>query len=302
MWLSLAFLSATLLGFYDVFKKVSLDKNAVIPVLFLNTVFCSLIFLPVILASRFWPETMRETIFFVPQADLQTHLLIILKSFIVLSSWICAYFALKNLPITIASPIKASQPILTLVGAIWIFGERLNPYQWAGVALSLLGFWMLSISGKKEGIRFGRNKWIWCIVLATITGAVSGLYDKFLMQRLMLDRMTVQAWYTFYQVVMMGAMMLLIWYPKRKSTAPFTWRWSIPLISIFLVCADFAYFFALSDQDALISVVSLIRRSGVIVSFTAGWLFFREKNIKAKAFDLLLVLIAMIFLYLGSRA
>ena len=228
MWLTLAFLSASLLGFYDVFKKISLNQNAVIPVLFLNTVFCSLIFLPVILASRFWPETMQQTIFYVPQADFSTHLLIILKSFIVLTSWICAYFALKNLPITIASPIKASQPILTLVGAIWIFGERLNLYQWAGVALSLIGFWLLSISGKKEGIRFGRNKWIWCIVLATITGAMSGLYDKYLMQRLMLDRMTVQAWYTFYQVVMMGALTLLIWYPKRKTTTPFSWRWSIP--------------------------------------------------------------------------
>ena len=107
MWLTLAFLSAALLGFYDVFKKISLNQNAVIPVLFLNTVFCSLIFLPVILASRFWPETMQQTIFYVPQADFLTHLLIILKSFIVLTSWICAYFALKNLPITIASPIKA---------------------------------------------------------------------------------------------------------------------------------------------------------------------------------------------------
>lgn len=301
MWLTLAFLSAALLGFYDVFKKVSLDKNAVIPVLFLNTVFCSLMFLPVIVASRIWPDYMQQTLFYVPQADSHTHLFIILKSFIVLTSWICAYFALKNLPITIASPIKASQPILTLLGAIVIFGERLNLYQWGGVILSLLGFWMLSISGKKEGIRFAHNKWIWCIVLATITGAMSGLYDKFLMQRMMLDRMTVQAWYTFYQVVMMGLMMLLIWYPKRNVTTPFSWRWSIPLISMFLVCADFAYFYALSYQDALISIVSLVRRSGVLVSFTAGWLFFREKNIKGKAVDLVMVLIAMILLYLGSR-
>lgn len=301
MWLSLAFLSAALLGFYDVFKKVSLDKNAVIPVLFLNTVFCSLIFLPVILASYIWPETMQQTIFYVPPASLHTHFFIILKSFIVLSSWLFAYFALKNLPITIASPIKASQPILTLTGAILIFGEQLNLYQWIGIGLSLIGFWSLSLSGKKEGIRFTHNKWIWCIVMATITGAMSGLYDKFLMQRMMFDRMTVQAWYNFYQVAMMGMLMIFIWYPKRKETTPFTWRWSILLISVFLVCADFAYFFALSDQSALISIVSLVRRSGVVVSFLAGWLFFREKNIKGKSVDLIMVLVAMFFLYLGSR-
>lgn len=301
MWLSLAFLSAALLGFYDVFKKVSLNKNAVIPVLFLNTVFCSLIFLPVIIASYVAPEMMQQTIFYVPPATLHVHFFIILKSVIVLSSWLFAYFALKNLPITIASPIKASQPILTLTGAILIFGEQLNGYQWAGIILSLIGFWSLSLSGKKEGIRFGHNKWIWCIVMATITGAMSGLYDKFLMQRMMFDRMTVQAWYNFYQVIMMGLLMIFIWYPKRKTSSPFSWRWSIPLISIFLVCADFAYFFSLSDQNALISIVSLVRRSGVLVSFLAGWLFFREKNIKGKAVDLVMVLIAMFLLYLGSK-
>ncbi len=301
MWLTLAFLSATLLGVYDVFKKISLEKNAVIPVLFLNTVFCSLIFLPIIIASYLYPETMQKTIFYVPQADFHTHLYIILKSAIVLSSWLCAYFALKHLPITIASPIKASQPILTLIGAFWFFGERLNMWQWGGVIVSLLAFYLLSVSGKKEGIKFSHNVWIWCIVGATITGAISGLYDKYLMQRMMFDRMTVQSWYNFYQVVMMGLMMLLIWYPKRKTSTPFQWRWSIPLISLFLVIADFAYFYSLSYQDALISIVSLVRRSGVVVSFIAGWLMFKEKNIKSKAFDLVLVICAMALLYFGTK-
>ena len=301
MWLYLAFLSAVLLGFYDVFKKVSLDKNAVIPVLFLNTIFCSLIFLPVIVASYVWPDVMRTTLFYVPPATFHTHLFIIAKSFIVLASWLFAYYALKHLPITIASPIKASQPILTLIGAIFIFGEQLNMYQWIGVMLSMLGFWFLSVSGRKEGIRFTHNKWIWCIVMATVTGSMSGLYDKFLMQRMMFDRMTVQAWYNFYQIAMMGGLMLFVWRPARKTSTPFQWRWSILLISIFLVCADFMYFFALSDPNALISVVSLVRRSGVIVGFLSGWFFFREKNIRSKSFDLLLVLIAMFFLYLGSK-
>ena len=130
---------------------------------------------------------------------------------------------------------------------------------------------------------------------------MSGLYDKFLMQRMMFDRMTVQAWYNFYQVAMMGLMMIFIWYPTRKRSTPFEWRWSIPLISIFLVVADFAYFYSLSYQDALISIVSLVRRSGVVVSFIAGWLMFKEQNIKSKSFDLILVIVSMILLYLGTK-
>ena len=82
MWLLLAFLSATLLGFYDVFKKKSLKDNAVLPVLFLNTFFSSLIFLPFILISVYQPDLLGGTIFNVPVAGWEQHKYIIIKSFI----------------------------------------------------------------------------------------------------------------------------------------------------------------------------------------------------------------------------
>ena len=298
MWLFLAFLSAFLLGLYDVFKKAALTKNAVVPVLFFNTLFCSLIFLPFVLVSFFSPSLLQGSLLFVPEADFTTHCYIFVKACIVLSSWLFAYFAMKHLPITIASPIKASQPILVLLGAMLIFSERLNVYQWIGVTLTIVSFFLLSKAGKKEGILFSHNKWILFIVLATITGAASGLYDKFLLTRF--DRMTVQAWYNFYQCLMMGFILLFLWFPIRKHN-PFQWRWQIVFISVFLSLADFAYFYALSYPDAMISIVSMIRRSGVIITFFAGAVFFHEKNLKNKAFDLLLVLLGMLFLYIGSK-
>ena len=300
MWLSLAFLSALLLGAYDTCKKASLNGNAVIPVLLLNTLFCSLLFLPLILLSRVAPHTIQDTIFYVPEADLRTHLFIFLKACIVLSSWLFAYFATKHLPITIAAPIKASQPILTLIGAMLIYGETLNVYQWIGVLLAIVAFILLSISGKKEGINFKHNIWIIFILMATITGAMSGLYDKYLMSH-GFHRMTVLVWYSYYQLALMLIITLVLWYPKRNNSTPFVWRKSIFFISLFLVCADFVYFYALSDPDSMISIVSLVRRSSVVVSFTAGAIFFREKNIKHKAIDLLLVLIGMLFLYWGTK-
>ncbi|MGL5318076.1 MAG: EamA family transporter, partial [Bacteroidales bacterium] len=148
MWVILAFLSASLLGFYDVFKKIGVTKNAVIPVLFLNTLFCTCIFLPFIILSRTAPEMMQQTLFFVPGEAPHVHLYIILKSIIVLTSWLFAYYAMKHLPITLSSPIKASQPVLTLLGALLIYGERLNPLQWAGVSIALFSFYLLSLSGK----------------------------------------------------------------------------------------------------------------------------------------------------------
>ncbi|MCD8288062.1 MAG: DMT family transporter [Porphyromonadaceae bacterium] len=299
MWLILAFFSAVLLGLYEVFKKMALSGNAVIPILFLNTLFCSLIFLPAILLSRLQPDLMEGSLFYVPRADFTTHLYIMAKSALVLLSWIFAYFAMKHLPITIAGTIKASQPVLTLIGALLLFGERLNAYQWIGVIVSVVSFFLLSSAGKKEGIRFSHDRWIYFIVLATLTGALSALYDKYLLTH-GFDRMVVQVWYTYYQMVLMG-ITLLFWFRMREETTPFQWRWSIFFISLFLVAADFVYFYALSYPEAMISLVSMARRSGVVVSFLFGVLLFHEKNIRSKAIDLLLVLIGMYFLYLGTR-
>lgn len=298
MWLFLAFCSAVLLGFYDVFKKKSLAGNAVLPVLAFNTLFSSLIFLPFILVSAFKPAWLEHTLFFVPTAGWEVHRFILLKSVIVLSSWTLGYFGMKNLPLTIVGPINATRPVMTLVGALLIFGERLNVYEWIGVALAVCSFFLLSRSGRKEGIRFSSNRWVWCIVLAALLGAVSGLYDKYLMGRF--SNMIVQSWYNIYQLFLMGGVLLFLWYPKRKTATPFRWRWTIILISVFLSAADFVYFYALGMDGSMISIVSMVRRSSVVVSFLFGAMVFHEKNLKSKAVDLILVLIGMFFLYLGN--
>lgn len=298
MWLLLAFCSAALLGFYDVFKKKSLANNAVLPVLGLNTLFSSLIFLPFILISAWKPEWLNQTIFFVPQAGWEVHRFILLKSLIVLSSWTFGYFGMKHLPLTIVGPINATRPVMTLVGALLIFGERLNVYQWIGVLMAIVSFFMLSRSGKKEGIDFQHNKWIWFVVLAAVFGAVSGFYDKYLMKQF--NNMVVQSWYNVYQLFLMGGVLMFLWLPRRKTTTPFRWDWCIILISVFLSAADFVYFYALSMDGSMISIVSMVRRGSVIVSFLFGAMVFREKNLKSKVVDLLLVLIGMVFLYLGS--
>lgn len=298
MWLALAFLSAFLLGCYEVNKKMSLNGNAVIPVLFLNTLISSLIFLPFILLS-YTTNWLDGTMFYVPKASFETHMAVLLKAVIVLTSWISGYFALKHLPLTITGPIKATQPVLTLVCALLIFGERLNLYQWIGVLFAIASFYLLSSSGKKEGINFAHNKWIFLTVISILTGAASGLYDKHLMRGL--DVMTVQVWFNIYQCAIMAAILLFLWYPTRKRTTPFEWRWNIIFISVFLCVADWVYFYALTFPDSMISIVSMVRRSNVLVTFVAGALFFHEKNLKNKAIDLILVLIGMIFLFLGSK-
>ena len=335
MWLVLAFVSATFLGFYDTSKKASLKGNAVLPVLFLNTVFSTLIFSPFLVdyigGFGWFTGTFLDTAPFSPGAQTldsqalhetacsplaargfsnslthsalaartKAHLLVVLKAFIVLSSWICGYFGLKHLPLTIVGPINATRPVLVLIGAMLIFGERLNAYQWIGVILAICSVFLMSRASKKENIDFKHNKWVWCVGLATLMGVISGLYDKFIMKSL--SPMFVQSWFNFYQMIIMTIICGLIWYPKRHETTPFQWRWTILLISLFICIADFAYYTSLNDPESMISVVSLVRRGSVIISFACAVIFFKERNLKAKIIDLALLLAGMAFIWIGTR-
>ena len=328
MWLVLAFTSAALLGFYDVFKKQALKDSAVVPVLTLNTLFSSLIFLPLVVLSAVGrlPE---DSLFYVPVCGWEVHRYIVLKAVIVLASWLCGYYAIKHLPLTLVGPINATRPVMVLLGAVLVFGERLNLYQWVGVLLAILGLFLLSRSGKKEGINFRHNRWVVLAVLASAFGAVSALYDKYLMASpeaggVGLNRMVVQSYFVFYQFLLM---VIVCWRthplpllsgrggagaqpsgvvrfsPLRGSgeRACRGWLFWVFLISLFLSAADFVYFYALTLPDALISVVSMIRRSSVLVSFTVGAWVFHEKNLRSKAVDLVLVLLSMVFLWMGSQ-
>ena len=298
MWALLAFMSAALLGCYDFFKKVSLEENSVLAVLFLNTIFSSLLFAPFILLSHSGMITSGQL--YVPSIGIEIHLLLFLKAVIVLSSWLCGYIGIKHLPITIVSPIQSTRPVLVLLGALFLFGESLNLYQWIGVVIAILSVFLLSRSGKREGIDFVNNRWVAYVALAALFGAVSALYDKYLMRSI--DPIVVQSWFNIYQCLLMGILIAVMnaANPTQRERK-FIWRWSIPMISLFLGFADFCYFTALAQEGALIAVVSMIRRGSVVVSFAFGALLLHEKNLKRKAFDILLILLGLFFLYWGSR-
>lgn len=290
MWVILALCSALCLGVYDIFKKESLRGNNVLYVLFLNTLFGSILMSPVIISGLFQGNWgLGNTI--------QGHLLIVLKSVIVLGSWLLGYFSIKHLPLTIAGPVNASRPVLVLVGAIVVFGERLNAMQWIGIILGFSSLFLISRVGSKEGFSLRESRWLWFSFGAAVLGATSALYDKFLLRHF--QPLEVQSWYSFYQFLMMGSVLVVIARTQKQHT-PFVWRWAIPCISIFLTVADIAYFYALSFPDSMISIVSMIRRGSVIVSFIYGVFVLREAHVKAKVVDLSILLISLLFLVAGS--
>ena len=325
-WVILAFVSAICLGFYDISKKVALRDGSVVDVLTASILISSCILLIPLLLSRLAPSLMTDTMFFVPTLDLRGHLLTVLKSVIVLSSWLCAYLALKHLPISVVSPWQATRPMWTLIGAMLIFGERLNPWQWTGVLLAIGSIFLFQLSSSDFRLssfdfrlstlsrpRLRSNYYI-ALALAIIIGAGSGLYDKYIMR--LYDHNAVQVYYTLYQAVMM----LVFCYihhrrhpsPVTPHPSPFVFRLStfdfrlstllpIALISIFLVISDNVYMLALQDPDSMIAVVSTIRRGGTVIGFAYGLIFLKEKDPYKKVLCMLGILAGLICLALGSQ-
>lgn len=236
MWILFALASALCLGFYDIFKKISVRDNNVLVVLMLNTMFGTLLMSPVIAGS------VADGNFGMGNS-VHGHMLILLKSVIVLSSWLLGYFAIKHLPLTIQGPVNATRPVLVLVGALCIFGERLNIMQWAGILLGFTSLYFISRIGAREGFSLKSSRWLWMAMGATVMGAVSALYDKYLLR--FYAPLEVQAWYSLYQCMIMTATILVLRRLTGQGTR-FRWRWSIPLISLFLTVADVAYFYSLS--------------------------------------------------------
>lgn len=297
MWLTFIIISALFLGFYDTCKKYSVKENAVLAVMTISSAASLIVFLPFLYQSVTGGSTFNGTIFEIPAFDSGSQPYIILKSIIVQSSWLCTFFAMKHLPLSIVSPVRSSAPAWTLFGAVFLLGEHLNMWQWVGVIIIIICLFLYGFAGKKEGINFTHNKFVFFLFLGTLLGAISALYDKYLIKSLMINKIEIQAWFSFYQFVMAIILAAVIWLPNRKKTDKFVWRITIPLTGIFLTLADFMYFYGLSCDGALIAVVSVVRRSNVIISFTAGALLFHEKNIKQKALILCGVLLGVCILY-----
>ena len=296
-WIFASLLSAFFLGWYDLSTKSSVRDNAVLPVLFLANLCSASIWLVVMsMSAAFSPPL--STLLTVAPLTLGQHLQLLLKSVIVASAWTVSYFAVKHLPVTLAAPIRATGPIWTLLGALLILSERPTGLEVAGILITLASFFGLSAAGAREGIHFRTNRWIWWLIAGTLLNGVSALYDKFLLGRQGFSAATVQAWFSIYLAVLFLPLAVgwkLRWWPRHE----FTWRWSILFMSLTLLTADFVYFNALRDPEALVSMVSSFRRGSILVAFAGAVLIFGEPHWRQKLPAVIGVLVGIVLTILG---
>ncbi|TWU23371.1 EamA-like transporter family protein [Novipirellula galeiformis] len=306
-WIGLAAVSAVLLGCYDVTKKIAVRKNAVPIVLLLSVSVGAAIWLPFIVWSVISPASLPHPILQVNPLSLREHGWLFVKSVLVGASWTFAFFALKRLPLSIAAPIRSTSPIWTIAIAAVFLQERPSGMQWLGIATVLLAFWAFSVISLREGISFSRDRGVAMMIVATLLGALSSIYDKFLLQTILLDPSTLQAWFSLYLVPVMIPMAAIWWRSSRKmeDSEPtihtlFEWRWAILGISPLLLAADLVYFTALADPEALVSVISVVRRCSVVIAFVFGIRALGEANFWPKAACIATILCGVALLVLGA--
>ena len=292
-WVLLSILSAMFLGVYDLTKKAGVRENAVTPVLFLSVLAGATVWTPFLIWSLCSPETFPSDRFLVRNLTWLEHGLLFAKSALVASAWIFNYFAVKHLPVSIASPIRATSPLWTILIAVSVLGERPSLPQWGGIAVILAAFYAFSFVGRLEGIHFHKDRWVGFMVVATLLGSLSALYDKYLLQTRGLEAASVQCWFSIYLVFVL-APFCLAWRLGRFGNRRFEWRWSIPLIGVTLLVADFFYFIAVGKVDALISVISVLRRCAVLITFFGGIALYREKNFWPKFRCILALLLGIL--------
>ena len=282
MWLWMSVCSAVLLGIYDVSKKKALRRNGVYWILLSATAFTAVFLSP-----------------FLSHGSLSDHLSLVLKAVLVSTSWVSGLFALQHLPLTTVSTIKASRPMFVVIFSIILFGERLNFLQWLGVAIVMTALFLSTRSKRHDTDQKTTAKGMTCMIISVLSGSASALYDKFILQHL--QPLFVQSWTNIYITILLAIVILIQYLADREHFQPFVWDWRIPLIAVLITASDMLYFYSVKDPDALLSVISMIRRSSVIITFLFGALLFKEGHVKDKALDMVLMMVGIALLLFGTQ-
>ena len=282
MWSLMAVMSAVLLGLYDVAKKKALQKNGVLAVLLVATALSTLFLSP-----------------FFKLGPGEDYIRLAFKAVLVTLSWISGMIGLKMLPLTTVSTIKGSRPVFVVLLSVLIYSEKLNWMQWSGIALALIALWMLGRSSRSDGTVKARRTGFIFMGVSVATGVASAVYDKHIISGM--DPLFVQCWTNLFITVLLAICVgVQLFARERSSFQKIQWDWTLLVVAVLITAADMLYFFALKQPGALLSVISVVRRGSILVTFVCGAILFKEGNLKAKGLNMLVMVAGIVLLLLGS--
>lgn len=280
-WVMLGLLAGLLLGTYDFFTKFALREKSVMEVVFLSSFLGSLLWLPLFFLPNGAEVTFKPLGLFPEALPLWSQLLILPKSVMMVVTWVLSYYSVKMLPLSISAGVRASGPIWTSIGAVMLLGEMLTFLQMAGILTATCAYYYFATIGRREGISFQKNIWVLSMLAATLLSSANALYDKYIVVSLSLDIGSIQAYSAVQRAVIACA--LLPWiYRDLEIGSMLTRNWAIPMIAVTYVAAEFIYLWSVTIDGALISVISILRRTNLIMVFGLSAIFLAESNIVRK--------------------
>lgn len=265
MWIWLVLLYGVLKGVREIVKKKALEKNSTIEVLFMYTFLSFAMVLPSAgkamgVESRFW-------------------FYIALKSFVIFLAWMCSFRAIKRMPISLYGVLDLSRVLFATMLGVAVLQERLGVFQTVGLIFVSAGLLLLKYrpGHLREAAAAGGAVEVKYVVMAfasCMLNAVSGLLDKILMRDITSDQL--QFWYLFF-LTLFYLFYILLSRTHIDWKRAFCNRW-VWLLSLLIVIADRALFVANGMEGSRITVMTLLKQAGCIVTILAGRFLFKEKN------------------------
>lgn len=300
-WMLLVLLYGLLKGSREIAKKKAMTKNTVMEVLVAYT-FLSFVFV-------------------IPQApkagglEPEFYFYIALKSFAIFIAWICSFYSIKKLPVSLYGILDLSRVLFATALGVFALGETLGIFQIAGLIIVCTGLLLLKFKppflkklfkvsdsrtvqnpdadSKKnllpsettnssafqneavisESNSRGTGFYVILALISCMLNAVSGFLDKVLMHDISSSQL--QFWYMAFLISYYIIYMLI--FRKKFSFSVFKngWVW---LLAVMFVIGDKALFIANGMTGSKITIMTLIKQSGCIVTILGGKFIFKEKN------------------------
>lgn len=278
MWIVLVLIYGILKGVRDIAKKKALTLNGVVEVLFVYTA----------LAFIFTVPTSGH-VGGVPTKEL---LLIAFKAFIIFVAFLCSFYAIEKMPVSLYGVIDLSRMMFAMILGVFVLKETLGIYQI--IALILIAGGLLLLKYKPKSGREDKSEnvagFIYILAfISTFLNAVSGMLDKILMRTGNVSSGQLQFWYMLFMVIYYGLYVLITRTKvnfKSVLKNPYVW-----LISILFVVADRCLFMANGYADSRVTVMTLLKQVCCIVTIAGGKLIFKEKD-TLKRFICAMIIIA----------
>ena len=276
-WMLLVLFYGVMKGVREVVKKKALKKSTVMEVLFFYSFLAFLFVIP----------QAKDAVGLEPKY----YFYIALKSFVIFLAWICSFKAIDKMPISLYGVLDLSRVLFATLLGVLVLHETLSVCGVIGLVFVSAGLLMLKFKPGASSKKAEEIQPVYVIFAFTscMLNAVSGLMDKLLMKNM--SSAQLQFWYMLFLLFYYAAYVVVTRTRISKEVWKNGWIW---LLSILFVAADKALFIANGMEQSRITVMTLIKQSGCIVTILAGKLIFKEKNIGYKLFCAAVIVIGIV--------